>query len=64
MMFEAYEDIVTIEDCCEMLKIGKNNCYRLLKSGKLKGFKIGRVWKISRLSVEKYVLECSNLFGS
>lgn len=42
-MFEAYEDILTIEDCCEMLKIGKNNCYSLLKSGQLKGFKIGRV---------------------
>lgn len=24
-MFEAYEDILTIEDCCEMLKIGKKH---------------------------------------
>lgn len=50
-MFETYEDMVTIDDVCQMLNIGKNNAYRLLKEGKLHAFKIGRIWKISRQSV-------------
>lgn len=39
-MFETYEDMVTIDDVCQMLNIGKNNAYRLLKEGKLHAFKI------------------------
>ena len=54
-MFETYEDMVTIDDVCQMLNIGKNNAYRLLKEGKLHAFKIGRIWKISRQSVIEYV---------
>ena len=54
-MFETYEDMVTIDDVCQMLNIGKNNAYRSLKEGKLHAFKIGRIWKISRQSVIEYV---------
>lgn len=54
-MFETYEDIVMVEDVCQMLNIGKNNAYRLLKEGKLHAFKIGRIWKISKSSVVEYV---------
>lgn len=54
-MFEQYEDMVTIDDVCQMLNIGKNNAYRLLKEGKLHAFKIGRIWKISKNSVMEYV---------
>ena len=50
-MFETYEDMVTIDDVCQMLNIGKNNAYRLLKEGKLHAFKIRRIWKISIQSV-------------
>lgn len=54
-MFEQYEDMVTIDDVCQMLNIGKNGAYRLLKEGKLHAFKIGRIWKISKFSVTEYV---------
>lgn len=54
-MFDAYEDVVTIDDVCSMLAIGKNGAYRLLREGKLHGFKIGRIWKISRNSVIDYI---------
>ena len=30
-MFESYDDLVTIEDFCEMLGIGKNAAYELLQ---------------------------------
>ncbi|MCD8015655.1 MAG: helix-turn-helix domain-containing protein [Lachnospiraceae bacterium] len=54
-MFDAYEDVVKIEDVCEMLNIGKNKAYSLLTKGELHGFKIGRIWKISKKSVIEYI---------
>ena len=61
-MFETYEDMVTIDDVCQMLNIGKNNAYRLLKEEKLHAFKIGRIWKISRQSVIEYVNHNTRLY--
>ena len=43
--------LMTLEEVCEALMIGKNAAYRLLKEGKLKAFRIGRIWKIPRSSL-------------
>ena len=43
-MFESYDDILTVEEACEALKIGYNAMYELLNTGKLKGYRNGRVW--------------------
>lgn len=44
-MFETYEDMVTIDDVCQMLNIGKNNAYRLLKEGKLhRSFALSKIF--------------------
>ena len=55
-MFEQAEDIVSIEEMCELLRIGKNTAYNLLISGKVKAFREGRVWKIPKLSLQEYIL--------
>ena len=47
-MFENYSDLVSIEELCEMLFIGKNVAYELLQRKKIKAFRIGRLWKIQR----------------
>ncbi|MDD4600018.1 hypothetical protein SDC9_20890 [bioreactor metagenome] len=60
-MFEHYGDIVTVEELCEMLSIGKNAAYALLASGELKAFRHNRVWKIPRQGVVNYVLSKSKL---
>lgn len=60
-MLEAYEDVLTAEEACEALKIGRNAIYSLLNSGKLKGYRSGRVWRIPKLSVETYILESAKL---
>ena len=41
-MFEKYPDIVTIEQLQEMLGIGRNNIYKLLKENKIKHRKWGK----------------------
>lgn len=59
-MFEdIYGDMITIEDLCEMLIIGKNTAYHLLKTNQIHAFKIGRIWKIPKKSVSEYVLSQS-----
>ena len=61
MFKETYNDMISIDDLCEMLSIGKNTAYHLLKTNQIKAFKIGRIWKIPRESVSKYVLTQSQL---
>ena len=60
-MLEMYDDLLTAEEACEALKMGKNALYELLASGKLKAFRNGRVWRIPRLAVEAYIRVQANL---
>ena len=60
-MLETYDDLLTVEEACEALKMGKNALYELLTSGKLKAFRNGRVWRIPRLAVEAYIRAQANL---
>ena len=48
-------EIMQFEEVMEYLNIGKNTLYGILKSGELNAFKIGKVWKIPRKSVEEYI---------
>ena len=47
-MFNKYPDVVTVKDLCEMLNIGRNNAYRLLRNGNIKYVKVGKVYKIPK----------------
>lgn len=60
-MLEEYADILTAEEACEALRIGYNAMYELLNSGKLKGFRNGRVWRIPKVAVQDYILKQANL---
>ncbi len=64
-MFNEYSDIVTVDELCEMLRIGRNKAYDLLRNGEIKAFRSGRLWIISKAAVEDYVRvcsKCSNVF--
>lgn len=58
-MFNQYQDIMSVYDVSEALYIGKNRVYELLGNGSLKGFRIGKIWKISKKNLEKYVMNQS-----
>lgn len=61
-MFENdYEEMVTVNDVCAMLSIGRNTAYKLLASGEIRAFRIGRMWKIPRASAAEYILRMSGL---
>lgn len=46
---------LSIQELCSMLNIGRNTAYTLIKTKKLKAFKIGKSWKIPASSVEEYI---------
>ena len=60
-MQESYVELITIDELCELLLIGRSTAYRLLRNNDIKAFKIGKVWKISNASIEQYIIERSNL---
>ena len=60
-MFEEYRDLLSVEEMCEMLSIGKNSAYQLLASGKIHCFRHNRIWKIPKAGVVEYVLKQSSL---
>ena len=61
MLERPLEELVTIEELCEILAIGKNTAYDLLKNKEIEAFRIGRNWKIPRVSIEKYILKKTGL---
>ena len=47
--------IISMEELMSYLNIGKTTAYKLIRSGEIKVFKIGRIYKIPRKSVEEYI---------
>ena len=56
-MLEQYDDILTITDLSEALKIGSTQAYKIVRSGDVKAFKEGKDWKIPKISLEAYIRE-------
>ena len=54
MFYNDYE-VLTSYEAMDYLGIGENTLYRLLKSGDLGAFRIGRIWKIPRKELDKYI---------
>lgn len=47
--------LISIDALCEQLQIGTTTAYKLLQSGDIKSFKIGRIYKIPQSSVFEYI---------
>lgn len=55
-MFHDYDDILTVEELMEVLKIGKNTAYRLLNTKEIKSIKFGRIHRIPKNSLIDYII--------
>lgn len=55
-MYNETTDLISIEELCSILLIGRNKAYELLNNKKIKAFHIGKTWKIPRLSVDEFIL--------
>ena len=56
-MLEEYRDLLTVEDLCEILMIGKNSAYTLHGKGVI----IGRCWKIPKEAVKAYLGQANSV---
>ena len=56
-MYNTEASLMTLDELCEMLMIGRSTAYQLMKSGDLGAFRIGRIWKIPKAGVLEYLHE-------
>ncbi|MDY3908833.1 MAG: helix-turn-helix domain-containing protein [Eubacterium sp.] len=54
-MLENYDIILVPEEICEILRIGHNEVYKLLKNGDIPGYKVGKTWRIPKQNVINYI---------
>ena len=54
-MLNEYGDFITIEELCNVLDIGKNTAYELLRENQIKNFRIGKKYKITRDAVVDFI---------
>ena len=52
---DDYGDILSSQDVRAILNIGANQVYNLLKTGKIKNFKVGSVRKIPKWCLREYI---------
>lgn len=55
MVFTEYPDVVSIAQLSQMLCVSEKTAYKLLKDKRIAHFKIGRTYRIPKLSVLDYM---------
>lgn len=48
-------EILTLKECQQLLKVGRNTMLHLIYSGQIEAFKIGNRWKITKAAVIEYL---------
>ena len=54
---EDYPDVVSVEEIQQMLRIGKNAVYTLLKDGVIKSVKVGKRYIVPKKYVVEFLLK-------
>ena len=60
-MVSATAEVLTVEEACDVRRIGKTAMYLLLKSGRLQAMRIHRKWMIPRKAIRMFVLKGSHM---
>lgn len=54
-MFDASPDMLTVRQVADLLRIGRNTAYELVRAGLVPSVKIGRQIRISKQAVIDYI---------
>ena len=54
-MYENIPEVMTLKECQELLRVGKNTMLELLHTRQIEGFKIGNRWKVKKESVVEFL---------
>jgi len=49
------DEILTIREMADLLKINEKTAYRLAADGKIPGFKVGGSWRFDRQEIAKWI---------
>jgi len=49
------DEILTIREVAELLKINEKTAYRLAAEGKIPGFKVGGSWRFERQEIARWI---------
>ncbi|MBO5007403.1 MAG: helix-turn-helix domain-containing protein [Clostridia bacterium] len=58
-IFSEYKDILNVSEVCQVLGIGKNTAYKMLKSGDIKSFLIAGKYRIPKYYLIDYIKKSS-----
>ena len=50
-MLNNTKDILTLKELQKLLNIGKNTALRLVQSGEIEAFRVGKQWRITQNSI-------------
>jgi len=51
------DEILTLKEVAEYLKLAEKTAYRLAAEGKLPGFKVGGSWRFKRVDIENWIVD-------
>lgn len=51
----AEDDIMTITQVAEYLKISEITTYKLVQEGKISAFKVGRHWRVMKQDLKEFI---------
>jgi excisionase family DNA binding protein len=54
------DEILTLKEVAEYLKLAEKTAYRLAAEGKLPGFKVGGSWRFKREDIENWIEDQKN----
>lgn len=52
-----HEDIMTVKELADYLKIAEKTAYRFAADGKVPGFKIGSAWRFRKSEIVRWISE-------
>lgn len=51
------DDILTVKELAEYLKIAEKTAYRFALEGKVPGFKVGNSWRFRKSEIDRWIAE-------
>lgn len=54
-MFENFKDVLTVDEVCSALSIGKNSLYKLLRNGSIGCIRIGKKYLIPKAYLMDFI---------
>lgn len=51
------DDIMTVKEVADYLKIAEKTAYRFASEGKVPGFKVGSAWRFRKSEIDRWIIK-------